>query len=47
MPERCLSRQAGIVRCCLRKKEPHMGRTSTKENKTSYQLIREELGLTR
>lgn len=24
-----------------------MGRTSTKENKTSYQLIREELGLTR
>ena len=24
-----------------------MGRTSTKENKTSYQLAREELGLTR
>ena len=26
---------------------PNMGRTSTKENKNSYQLAREELGLTR
>ncbi|MCI6445884.1 MAG: hypothetical protein MR806_06055 [Subdoligranulum sp.] len=24
-PERCLSRQAGIVRCCLKSKFPHSG----------------------